>query len=55
LPPVTGPRINDHQTTTSALGDPVVIGYGTFVTSGTVIFLGPLVEHATTTTQGGKG
>jgi hypothetical protein len=55
LPPVTGPRITDHNTTTSALGDPVIIGYGTFMSSGTVHFLADLIEHATTTQQGGKG
>lgn len=55
LPPITGPHINDHQTTTSALGDPVVIGYGTFMSSGTVNFLGKLEEIPVTTTQSGKG
>ena len=55
LPPVTGPRITDHATTTSALGDPVIIGYGTFPSTGTVNFLGQLIETPTTTQQGGKG
>lgn len=54
-PSVTGPRITDHNTTTSALGDPIIIGYGTFVSSGTVNFLGELITHTTTTQQGGKG
>jgi hypothetical protein len=55
LPPTTGPHIGDKQTTTSALGDPVIIGYGTFMSSGTVNFLGELIETPTTTTQGGSG
>ncbi len=54
LPSVTGPRLNDHQTTSSAMGDPVIIGYGTFPSSGTVIFLDVVVEHATTAKVGGK-
>jgi hypothetical protein len=55
LPSITGPRITDHATTTSALGDPVVIGYGTFPSTGTVNFLDVLVTIPMTTTQGGKG
>ena len=53
LPANVGPRIGDHSTTSSSLGDPVIIGYGTFPSSGTVMFLGDLIEHYTTTTTGG--
>lgn len=55
LPSVAGPRINDHNTTSSSLGDPVIIGYGKFPTTGTVMFLDQLIETATTTDQSGGG
>jgi len=55
LPPIQGPRITDHQTTSSTLGDPIAIGYGTFPVAGTVIFLADVVEHSSTTSSGGKG
>ena len=55
LPPVYGPQLLDHNTTSSALGDPVSIGYGTFPVTGTVMFLDQIVETSVNTTQGGKG
>jgi len=55
LPNVSGPRLSDHQTTTATMGDPIVIGYGVFPTTGTVIFLDEVQEHATTKKVGGKG
>lgn len=55
LPGAVGPRLTDHMTTTSSVGDPVIVGYGTFASTGTVMFLDVIVEHSQTTTQGGKG
>jgi hypothetical protein len=55
LPGTFGPRLADGQTTTASVGDPVNFGYGFFVVSGTVIYLGKCVEHSTTTSSGGKG
>ncbi len=54
LPNATGPRLGDHATTSASLGDPIVVGYGTFPTAGTVIFLDAVVEHSTTARVGGK-
>lgn len=48
-----GPRITDNRTTTATIGEPVPILFGTADLAGTVIELGPLVEHSSE--QGGKG
>lgn len=55
LPGQTGPRLTDHVTTTSSLGDPLPQGWGTFAVNGTVMWIDDIVEHSQTTTQGGKG
>lgn len=55
LPGTFGPKLSDNRTTTSQVGAPVVEIAGTDVTGGTVIWLGTVVEHATTTEVGGKG
>lgn len=48
-----GPKITDNRTTTSTVGEPVPIGFGTFSVSGTVIWLAPYIEHQDE--SGGKG
>jgi hypothetical protein len=48
-----GPRITDNRTTTANIGEPVPILFGTADLAGTVIWLAPVVEHASE--QGGKG
>ena len=48
-----GPKITDNRTTTSMVGEPVPIGFGTFTVAGTVIWLAPYVEHEDE--SGGKG
>lgn len=48
-----GPRITDNRTTTANIGEPVPILFGTADLSGTVIWLGPIIESAQE--QGGKG
>lgn len=55
LPGTYGPRLNDARTTTAQIGAPIVELFGTDVTSGHVLHLGPLIEHANTSSQGGKG
>jgi hypothetical protein len=55
LDPITGPRLNDTRTTNSAIGAPVQELFGTDAVAGTVIYLGPMVETATTEEVGGKG
>lgn len=55
LPGTFGPRLTDNRTTTSTLGATVVEIAGTDVTMGNVIWLGKIVETATTTEVGGKG
>lgn len=55
LPGQQGPRLNDRNTTSTQVGDPVPIVWGTIAVSGTVIWLGEIVETATTETMGGKG
>ena len=55
LPGVEGPRLNDFE---QAEADPgAVIGkvWGTAVVPGFRMYLGPVVETSTTTSQGGKG
>ena len=51
LPP--GPKISDNRTTTSAVGGPVSIIFGTASLAGTVMDLGPVVQSSHE--QGGKG
>lgn len=48
-----GPRISDNRTTTSVVGGPVPIVFGTANVAGTVIWLAPIVGHSNE--QGGKG
>lgn len=55
LPGTQGPRLTDHNTTSTQVGDPVPIVYGTAAVGGTVMWLGPIVETATTEEVGGKG
>lgn len=55
LPTVIGPRIEDLQSTSAQVGTPVIETWGTITVPGTVIWLGPLVEVATTEEIGGKG
>lgn len=55
LPAVTGPRMEDLQTTQAQIGGPVIETWGTIAVPGTVIWLGPVVEVATTEEVGGKG
>ncbi len=51
LPP--GPKISDNRTTTSTVGSPVAIVFGTANVAGSVIWLGPNVQS--TEEQGGSG
>lgn len=55
LPGTFGPRLQDKRTTTAQLGEPISEVFGTDVVSGTVIWLGDVVEIATTEEVGGKG
>ena len=55
LPGTFGPRLNDKRTTTAELGAPITEVFGNDVVSGTVIWLGDVVEIATTEEVGGKG
>lgn len=55
LPGVTGPRIEDLRTTTSVVGSPVFITYGTIAVPGTIMWVGPLKTITNTETLGGKG
>jgi hypothetical protein len=55
LPGVQGPRITDDKITTSTVGAPIPLIFGTTVTAGNIIWTGPLVEIATTEEVGGKG
>ena len=55
LDPVYGPRIEDLQTTSAQVGVPVVQAWGTIALPGTVLWLGPMREVATTEQVGGKG
>lgn len=48
-----GPRIADNRTTTSAVGDPVALVFGTANVAGVVMWLAPYIEH--TNSSGGKG
>lgn len=48
-----GPRITDNRTTSSTVGGPVPIVFGTADVAGTIIWLAPFVEH--TKEEGGKG
>lgn len=42
---IKGPRLTDATRQTSMEGIPIPWGYGTFPTTGNIIFSGPLVEH----------
>lgn len=48
LPALMGPRIEDLQTTNAQVGVPVVRSWGTLAVPGTVMWLGPIEEVATT-------
>lgn len=48
-----GPRITDNRTTTSTVGEPIPILFGTADLAGTVIWLDKVVEHSSN--QGSKG
>lgn len=50
-----GPKLTDGQTTTASVGDAVVRGWGSFFSSGTVIYLGICDQQTHTTSQGSKG
>lgn len=52
LPP--GPKISDTRTTTSAVGGPVALVFGTAAVAGTVMDLGPLIQSSVKS-GGGKG
>lgn len=47
LPAQYGPRLQDSQTTTASVGDPIARVWGTGTVGGTVIYLGELVETVT--------
>lgn len=55
LPGTYGPKLTDNRTTTSQIGAPVIEVFGRDAVPGTVMWLGKLQEHSTTTSQGGKG
>lgn len=55
LPGTYGPRLSENRTTTAQLGAAVVEIFGIDASAGTVIWLGPVAEHATTQDVGGKG
>jgi hypothetical protein len=55
LPSQTGPRLSDVRSTNSQIGAPVQEVFGIDCVAGTVIYLGPMQEVATTEEVGGKG
>jgi hypothetical protein len=55
LPGTFGPRLSDKRTTTAQIGTPIAEVFGTDVVAGTVIWLGEVIEIATTEEVGGKG
>lgn len=55
LPGVSGPRLEDQRTTTSEVGSPLAIVYGTYAVAGTVMDLGELEEVSESEEVGGKG
>ncbi len=55
LAPISGPRLTDLRTTTSELGAGVPIPFGIIAVPGVIDWLGPIVEHENTESQGGKG
>lgn len=55
LPGQSGPRLADGQTTTSVVGSPVSIVFGTAAVSGTFMWISPITEHTNTQNVGGKG
>ena len=55
LPTNYGPRLNDKQVLSSAAGEPIPFGYGTFRISGNVIWSESIKEIKTSQTQSAKG
>jgi hypothetical protein len=55
LPGVQGPRLQDLDTAQQDPGAPVPIVYGTCAITGTVMWLGEVIESSQTDTVGGKG
>lgn len=55
LPGQFGPKLTDNQTTTSVVGAPVPMLFGTAALSGTFMWLDKIVEHQNTQSTGGKG
>lgn len=55
LPAVSGPRLEDLNTTSAEIGGPVIIPWGSPPVPGTVMHLGEVREVETTEKQGGKG
>ncbi len=55
LPTINGPRLNDTRTTMSQMGGAVQEVLGVDAVAGTVIWLGPVNEQASSETTGGKG
>ncbi|HEY4969206.1 MAG TPA: hypothetical protein VII35_04825, partial [Steroidobacteraceae bacterium] len=49
----SGPRIADNRTTTSSIGNPVSIVFGTASVAGTVMALGPLIESKNSSSSKG--
>lgn len=52
---VSGPRLNDLNVQSSAVGAPIPIVYGTYAISGNVIWSSGLIEAVSRKKQGGKG
>lgn len=55
LPGQAGPRMSDNQTTSSVVGTPLPILFGTASLSGCFMWLAPIVETTNTENVGGKG
>ena len=55
LPGTFGPKLTDNRTTQAQIGGPISYVWGSDVVAGTVIWLGPVVEHSNTEELGGKG
>ena len=52
---VSGPRLNDLNVQSSAVGAPIPIVYGTYAISGNVIWSSGIIEKVSRKKQGGKG
>jgi hypothetical protein len=52
---VSGPRLNDLNVQSSAVGAPIPIVYGTYAISGNVIWSSGIIEAVSKKKQGGKG